>query len=299
MKKLGISILIIMSIVLLSAEVSGEYGFQMLRIISGADIAAQAGNGSLTSEDGFGFLQNPAAGLINKNHVLSVTQNYWIFDTSLTNISYTNFLGKSSIGVAFRYLDYGTITSTDDVGDILGKFHPADITLSFNYARRLTPEHYVGVNINGLYQKIDTSSSLGLSLDLGYIYLTPIQDLELTASLKNLGKTEKMDNEDIALPVTAELSLVKAFQIKRIHIDSQVKLIKYVDDDNIRGSFGVMINPTSKLSLRAGYKMNFDSEDISLGIGLNLKKINFSYTYIPFDYYIDAVHMIGLAFKFE
>ena len=298
MKKHIIVILIILTAALLSAEVSGEYGFQMLRITTGADLAAQGGNGALSSTSGFGFMQNAAAGLINQNHTLAVTQNYWIFDTSITNLAYSNYLGKSAIGVAFRYLDYGEITSTDDVGDVIGNFHPADITLTFNYARRITPTHYLGFNVNGLYQKIDSSSSVGLSFDLGYVYLTPIQDLSLTASIKNFGKTEKMSNEDIDLPLTAEISAVKDFQLKKVLINTELKLVKYFDDDNLRANFGLAVNPTPKLSLRAGYKVNYDSEDFSYGVGINLRKINFSYSYIPFDYDIDAVHMLGLAYKF-
>lgn len=298
MKKLGITIIILMAIVMLSAEVSGEYGFQVLRIISGTDLAAQGGNGSLSTDDAFGFIQNPAAGVINKVHALSVSQNYWIFDTSLTNLAYTNHLGKSSVGVSFRYLDYGKITSTDDVGDEIGEFHPADIVLSFNYGRRILPAHFIGLTVNGLYQKIDTSSSFGVSFDLGYVYLTPIKDMKLSATLKNFGKTEKMDNESIDLPITSEFSVIKDFYFKKTIINTEFKGIKYFDDDNLRASVGLNVKPTDKLALRFGYKFNYDAENISFGVGFNLKKINLSYTYIPFDYDIDSVHMIGLSYKF-
>ncbi len=300
MKKLIIIIILIGLGCALVAETSGECGFQMLKIVSGASMAAQGGAGAFSATDAFPFLQNPAAGVINRTHVISMTQNYWLFDTTLNCLAYTNFLGKTAFGLSYRYLDYGKIDSYDDTGENIGEFHPIDLTFSTNFAFRITPDHFVGLNINALYEKIDTSSSFGFSFDVGYVYITPIKDLKLAAAIKHFGKTSEMDKEDIDLPVTGEIAAVKDFNINLIKISSEIKAIKHIDDDVIKAVIGLNIIPIEKLTLRFGYKINYDLGNISLGLGINLKKINIDYAYIPSDpdYEINDVHMIGISYKF-
>jgi len=298
MKKIYLILVLLLLTVFTFAETSGEYGFQMLRIVTGADLAAQGGTGSLYSRSAFGFLQNAAANLITRNQVISMTQNYWIFDTKLNSMAYSNGSGKTSFSAAYRYLDYGKIDNRDETGTIIGEFHPLDLSLSVNFAYRINPDHYVGITANGIYEKIDTSSSLGASFDLGYIYLTNLKNLKLTASLKHFGKTSKMNREEIDLPVTAEFSLADDFQINSVILFSEIKAVKYFDDDKLRAIAGVGVRPVEKLDLRLGYKFNFDSEDISFGIGVNLNKIIIDYTYIPFRYEINDVHMVGINYIF-
>ena len=60
MKKVIFMILIMVLAVLLTAETSGEYGFQMLKISAGAALSAQGGTGAFFSNDAYGFIQNPA-----------------------------------------------------------------------------------------------------------------------------------------------------------------------------------------------------------------------------------------------
>jgi len=233
MKKIYTIIILLFVAIFASAETSGEYGFQMLRIASGADLAAQGGSGAFYSRSAFGFLQNAAANLITRNHVISMTQNYWIFDTTLNSLAYTNSTGKSSFSIAYRYLDYGKIENRDETGTIFGEFHPLDLSLSANFAYRITPDHYAGININGIYEKIDTSSSTGLSFDLGYVYITNLKNLKLAASVKHLGKTTKMNQDDIDLPITAEISLADDFMINQIALSTELKVVKYFDTKNL------------------------------------------------------------------
>ena len=195
MKKITVILAVSMLTALLFSEVSGSYGFQFLKILSGAETAAQAGNGEFVAGDAFSFLENPAAGLGNRGHILSVTQNYWIFGTKLSSIAYYNSKGKSAFGLSFRQLDYGKIDERDEQQALIGEFHPIDLALVFNYAYRIAPSHYAGININALYEKIDTASGTGISADFGYVFFTPVKDLKIAAALKYLGTTSKRNNE--------------------------------------------------------------------------------------------------------
>jgi len=292
-------ILIILSFfVLLSGETSGEYGFQLLKIASGAEGAAQAGTGAFSSGEAYAFMLNPTAGLFAKQRVISIAQNYWIFDTKLNSAGYINTNGKTSFGVAYRYLDYGKLENRTDTGELIGEFHPMDLVFSLNFGYRITPNQYAGINVNALYEKIDTASSYGYTFDLGYTYLSLIQGQKFSAAIKNLGQTSAMENETVDLPISFELGAIQEFEINTIKLSGEIKMIKHIDDDELRAVLGTKVELNKILDLKLGYKLNFDAESFTAGFGINLKKIALDYAYVPFEYNIDDVHVIGLSYKF-
>ncbi len=298
MKKTVFIIALLAILCLLQAEVNGSKGFQMLRIMIDPVTAGQGGNGVINSTSGFTYLDNAAAPLLQKGTVLSVSQNIWLFDTSLSNIGYRNNMGRSSFGYAMRFLDYGKIDNRDDIGQIVGEYHPMDLTVTFNYGIRLMASHYLGANLTGLYEKIDDSSSTGISCDLGYIYLTPIKDLRLLASLKNFGTTSKMDSENIELPLTAEIGLSRDFDLKDNRLSADIKLIKDIDNDELKGSIGLEANLYNNFFIRTGYKLGYDLESFSCGFGVQVKWFMIDYAYNPISESLDDVHILGLSYHF-
>ena len=292
-------ILIILGLtVVLSAETSGEYGFQLLKIASGPEGAAQAGTGSFSSGEAYAFMINPTAGLFAEQRTISVAQNYWIFDTKLNSAGYINTNGKSSFGVAYRYLDYGKLENRTDTGELIGEFHPMDLIFSLNFGYRIKPNQYAGINVNALYEKIDTASSYGYTFDLGYTYLSFLQGQKFSAAIKNLGQTSAMENETVDLPISFELGIIQNFDINTIKLFSEIKMIKHIDDDEFRAVLGTKVELNRILDIKLGYKLNFDAESFTAGFGINLKKIALDYAYVPFEYNVDDVHVIGLSYKF-
>lgn len=283
---------------ILSAETSGEYGFQLLKIASGPEGSSQAGTGAFSSEEAYSFLLNPAAGLFARQNIISVAQNYWIFDTKLNSAAYLNPSGKTSFGVAYRYLDYGKLDNRTDTGILIGEFHPMDLILSFNFGYRITPNQYAGINVNALYEKIDTASSYGYTLDLGYTHLSMIKGQKFSIAIKNIGQTSEMENETIDLPISFELGAIQDYQISYIGLSIEFKMIRHIDDDAFKAVFGTKIILNKILDLKFGYKPNHDAESFSTGFGINLKKIALDYAYVPFSYHINDVHVIGLTYKF-
>jgi hypothetical protein len=292
-------ILMIISLTgILIAETSGEYGLQLLKVASGPESAAQGGTGEFSSNDAYAFIINPSAGLFAKQRAISIAQNYWIFDTKLNSAGYINTNGKNSFGVAYRYLDYGELENRTDTGELIGEFHPMDLIFSLNFGYRFAPNHYAGINANVLYEKIDTASSYGYTFDLGYTYLTLFRGLKLSAAIKNLGQTSAMENETIDLPISFELGAIHEFYINSIGLFSEIKMIKHVDDDALRVVLGTKVKLNKILDFKLGYKLNFDAESFAAGFGINLKKISIDYAYVPFEYNIDDVHILGLSYKF-
>ncbi|MCF7911547.1 MAG: PorV/PorQ family protein [Candidatus Cloacimonetes bacterium] len=298
MKRIVLIIAFIAVIGLLQAEVDGSKGFQMLRIINDPVTAAQGGNGVINSISGYSYLDNAAAPLLQNGKVVSFCQNLWLFDTKLGNIGYRNSMGKTSFGFAMRYLDYGEIPRTTDVGDPIGNYQPMDLAITFNFGLRLAASHYLGVNLTGLYEKIDNSSSNGISGDIGYIYLTPIRDLRVLAGMKNFGSTTKMDQENIELPFTMELGFSKDFTVNDNRLTTEFKLVKDIDNDELKGSLGVEANVYKILFIRTGYKIGYDLENISAGFGVKMYGISIDYSFNPIGEDLEDVHLLGLSYHF-
>ena len=281
------------------AEVSGENGWQMLKMVTGPTASAQAGTGVFSNDyDAFMVWINPASSSLIKRKILTVGYNYWLMDTSVSSVAYISSKGKLGTGVLFKYLDYGKLDRRDEVGDDIGEFHPIDLLMNSNFSYRINPNHYLGVNISLLYERIDTASSYGISGDLGYLYLTPIKGLKVSAVIKHLGLTSKMEDESIKLPATFDFSIIQDYRIKNIPLSSEIKIKKYFDDDEIKVNFGLNANFYKVFTFRAGYKLNYSSQNISTGFGINVKKIKFDYTFIPFDSDLGDVHQVGVTYMF-
>ncbi|MDY6916014.1 MAG: PorV/PorQ family protein [Candidatus Cloacimonadota bacterium] len=301
MRKLIIITLLLVFSLGIYAEVSGESGFQMLKITTGTVQAAMAGTSAGLVKDAFSYTENAALGMLKPSRTISVSQNYWIFETSMNSLSYQYSTPKTSFAIGYRYLDYGKIESRDDIGTIIGEFHPMDLNLMMNIGRRILPNHYVGINIFGLYEKIDNSSSLGASFDLGYYYLTPLRYLKLAAAVKHLGFTGKMDEERIDLPETFEFSAVIddiSLLQDDVNLNQEIKLYKETDDDELKVAWGTNVNIYELIDLRLGYKFNHDSQNFSGGFGIVLHNFSLDYAFLPFADEIKDVHMFGLSYHF-
>jgi hypothetical protein len=281
------------------ASTSGEYGFQMLKIPLSPGVAAMGGTGAYFTGDALSFVHNPVAGLEFMGKIITFSHNSWLFDTRLNSIAYRSSNKLSSFGIAYRVLDYGKFDRRDEIGtEILGEFHPLDLSAIINYAFRISPNHLIGVNMAGLYEKIDTSSAMGISLDVGYLYKTMLRNFHILSALKNIGVTSKMDKEANSLPFTSEISLLKQFHWKEVIISSEVKFIYHIDDANMKTALGTMANLYNIFIVRAGYEVNHDMKDLSAGFGVRLQRFLVDYSYIPTKEDINSVHVVGLSYLF-
>jgi len=296
MNKYIFLLLILIPCVLL-AESDGEAGFKMLTIDTGASNSALAGAGAYLPGDAFAFMINPSATLFHRGRTVSAAQNFWIFETSLTSLGYAYSNGKQAFGLGFRQLDYGKFTFRDDTGENIGEFHPLDLVLTTNFGYRVTPDHYLGMNLSILYEKIHNASTLGTAFDLGYTYLPPLKNLKIGAALKNFGFTTKMNNEKINLPLTGEMYLSHDYSLGITDLNSRIKVFKINDDKQVKAGIGLNARFYEKFTLRVGYRFNYDAQDFSAGIGINFKRFQLDYAYLPFDYEINDVHMIGLSYR--
>ncbi len=295
--RLVLVVLFMTMVVLLQAGYEGELGFQMLQITSGASQSGRAGTGIMSADNGFVIWDNAAAGLLNENRSISVNQNFWIFDTSLTTVAYTYPKGNHHIGLGVKYLDYGEFERRDNTGVLIGEYHPVDIQMTLNWGFRLAPDHYIGANGSFIYEKLDTATAAGASFDFGYIYKSPLRGTSIYLSAKHLGGTNEMEEENIDLPFTVDAGVTNVIEMESFVINTDLKAVQEIDND-LKAAFGVEAGFRELFFLRTGYKFNHDSEEFSFGAGVKLEMIDIDYAYIPAVDDIDSVNMVSVSYKF-
>jgi len=278
-------------------ETRAEYGWKILTIPTATSVKAMAGTGGEFFSEASVFLQHPAAGLVGNVNSVSGAKTSWIFDTSLSNIAINSSSHRNSFGFVFRSIDYGRIDSRDETGEIIGEYHPLELNLGFNYAHRLTPNLFGGANLILLYQKLESSTSVGFATDYGVIYLTPIEGLNLNLALKHVGLTEKGDVERIKLPIAPEAGLSYIYPVSYLKLYLDVSLIKY-SDDKLKLNTGGMVRINDMLDLRMGYLVNSDTQSMTTGLGLQWRRIAFDYAFLPSKNEVENSNSFSITYKF-
>ncbi|MDZ4122120.1 MAG: PorV/PorQ family protein [Candidatus Cloacimonadaceae bacterium] len=276
---------------------AGSYGFKFLQNPTNPISLSLAGRGTGVYNNPAGFVHQPASQVHYRHSVVSASHTLWLADTKFTNVSYSLANRSSHFGIIMRNLDYGEVENRDDSGELIGFYSPVDMNLMANYALRLNPSSYFGVNAGILYEKLNTASAFGMNCDLGYTYLPPILDSRMSFAIRNLGFTSKMNRERIDLPVTLELELNKGFSFDNAKLSLGAFGIK-ADDEDVKGAFFGELEVSEIFAIRAGYKLNYAAEDITAGFGVKVLGIGIDYGWASYNSQLDDVHSLGISYSF-
>jgi len=166
-----------------------------------------------------------------------------------------------------------------------------------NYALRVTPSIYAGVNLGLAYEKLNTDSSLGLHGDLGITWLPPVKDTKFSLSGRNLGISSTMNEERTIFAPSIELDISKGFDFDSSILVIELSGIKAIDE-YWKGALSAELTLYDLVSLRAGYKLNYDAEDLTAGLGFRWKQVSVDYGWAAFSSRLNDVHSIGISYNF-
>ncbi|OQB06897.1 MAG: hypothetical protein BWY18_00628 [Candidatus Cloacimonetes bacterium ADurb.Bin211] len=302
MRKTALILSIVMLFsVFLNADIhhnAGKYGYQFLDISTNPISLSLAGRGISSSSQLSSFLRQPASSTIEAHRSIGASHIIWLADTSCDNLYYSWSNRKSHFGLAFRSLNYGELEIRDDNGMLIGHYSPLDIDLLGNYAMRLAPSLYAGVNVGIAYEKLDTDSSLGLHSDLGVAWLPPIAGTQCDLTIRNLGISSEMDEESTLFAPSLEMDLSKKINYQNTDITFELSGMKAVDE-NWKAAISSEIALFQRLlALRVGYKINYDAENLTAGLGLNWKNLSVDYGWASFSDHLNNVHSFGISYHF-
>lgn len=302
-----------------SAQSRRDTGFDLVRLEPSARASALAGaGGALMGDDPLTALYNPALLDAESDRRLSIGYVNHLSDVSAGTATYALDLPRVGVTTAatVRFLSYGDFERTDAEGTADGTFGASEAAVTLTAAKELIPRVRGGVNVHALFASIDDAGAQALAADAGVTYVVESQGLVLGASvhhigtvLGSLGETADRLPLDVRLTASKRLRYVpftitaQGFDLQDLGDRSEA-----ADSSSIRNALdhfavGAELQLGRALAVRGGYNARradalrsgdrLDLAGISMGFGLDLKRVALDYAYNGWSQY-GGLHQFGI-----
>jgi hypothetical protein len=330
MKKPKLVIYIIMALVILAVHANavikkvGQTGFEFLKIDMSTRAAGMGGSYITINSDATSMFYNPAGlGFMEPKIDAFITQTKWIADISYLGGGVAASLGDwGTVGACWMIADYGNdfIGTRYDPTSSQGYIETGNLTVSsymvgLSYAKALTDKFTIGGQVKNCYQHlgqsiIDTLGTIrinelsGLAYDFGTIFYPGFKSFRIGMNIRNFAQEFKYEEEGFELPLTFVIGVaMDVLDLVGTHENSLFLSIDAVHprDYTERLNFGAEYTFMKMLSLRVGYKYNYDNEGFTAGIGFQQQignaSVNVGYAYTPMQYF-NTVHRLSVGISY-
>lgn len=128
---------------------------------------------------------------------LSVNYMHWIGDSNFAGVHYGMAAGdRGAWAAGIQYLGYGSATSTDEFGNVLGEFSMKDIIINGIYSHDFTDRLRGGINIKAVVSSYEQYSAFAMAADVGINYYNEEKDQSISLVFKNMGGQIKRFDRD-------------------------------------------------------------------------------------------------------
>ncbi len=261
----------------------GEAGMLSLRLGIGAREAGMGGTGVASSYGAAAAYWNPANLVFRETKtelILQHNRHLGLFDqesAAVTHKTRHGVLGFMFSGLFSEKIDrYGT----EPVGVPEGTFRPYDLAFGVSYSRGIGESFAAGVMAKMLYQRIDVYSDTSFAFDLFVTHRSQaIDGLYFAASATNLGPEMTLNQEPFALPRTFTLGI--AWEPPNLLSGNLTFAgdMMFPTDATEKAHVGVEYRLVPQLSLRAGSKINYQSQGWTAGAGFRIGVVEIGYAY--------------------
>lgn len=260
---------------------------------------------------------NPAALTRIKGFDISSSYVRWFFDVSHLSFSAAyNWEGIGQIGFQAMVNDIGDIEVTR-VGNLFrnesGSYNPGitgetvspgSKVFGLSYAKELTDKFSFGLTAKYAVEDLVAEKTSALIFDGGLLYKTGFRTIEIAAVLRHFGPEIKFIDKSYPLPQTFSIGISAELFSQTdpllMKIENQKLLFAYnlsqPRDYSQQHHIGLEYSFYELLFLRAGYKLNFDEEGLTLGAGFNHSNIRIDYSFNDYGEFLDSVHRFTIGF---
>lgn len=281
---------------LLAGE-AGTSGFLFLRLGNGARAGAMGEAFTAVADDATSMYYNPA-GMANVDGVdLNVTHSEWLVDMRFEQVSVVNEMLGGAVGLNFTGVYYGAMDRYPDYPALVpdGTFSPYDLSFAAGYAMDVLPNLSAGVTGKLIYEKIDFESATGWAVDVGLLHRSMIEGLTLAASMLNLGPKAKFVEEKFYPPF--QIRGGAAYRYDAAWMKGNVVLATdavFPNDGTAKLHVGMEYNYGNIVSVRAGYKANYEMQGPTFGFGVVYRSLRFDYAFMPIENVLGDVHRLSI-----
>ncbi len=282
---------------------AGTRAGAFLRISPSARASGAGGAFTAVTGESICMDHNPAGIATVRSAQLSATYANWLADTKYGNVSMAWPAGKTgALGFSYTSLDYGSLTRVggqDAYGVPIenGSFSANDMSLAVAYARSfrfMDIPVMAGAAVKKVRLSIDSRSSVGYGGDAGLDVVLGRNTLGF--AVRNMGQSGVMHNRDEQLPYETALGISRRFPVRGQSLLVMFDGVRPIDHA-MHYRAGVEYVYRSALSMRAGYRGNYDTDWMTLGAGFAYQNMRIDYAYAPFAV-LGATHRMSFTFFF-
>ncbi|MDX9751528.1 MAG: type IX secretion system protein PorQ [Flavobacteriales bacterium] len=185
------AILLVFSASSAGAQLGGESAFRILDIPNSARAAALGGNYIAVVDNDINLgIFNPA--LLNPDMGRQLALSYLPYIDGI-NIGYAGYAHHfDSLGATFagsvQYVDYGTFTRTDEIGNELGQFKAGEYVVQVGGGIPLDSVFRIGANVKFISSNLDTWNSTAWAVDIGGVFNKASKGITVAAMVRNVGR---------------------------------------------------------------------------------------------------------------
>ncbi len=317
--KLKRSIIILMIVMmgagLFAFEKVGVTSFQFLKVTPDARSAAMGGATSSMNMGIYSIYSNPANLVDVEGWSGDVSYVDYFFDVQHQSLALSWTRKGISLGLVVLRADYGDIeeTTVEALGylsngefnpGLTGNvFRPGAQVYGLSFAQRLTDKFSYGIVAKYAFENMVYVNKGALMFDVGLLYDTKFKSLRLSAAIRNFGSQIQYYDYSYPLPQTMVIGLSgniigreALLSISQQHrLTMAFELVQPRDYDQ-QYHIGMEYALNEILFVRSGYKINYDSQGLTLGMGLKWKGINFDYSFSSYKN-LPAVSRFSLGYN--
>ncbi len=181
-------------------EKIGVAGAQFLKIGVGARGNAMGGAYAAVANDLSSIFWNPAGIADVKTMGAEFSYTQWFLDFSHNYFAASMPL-NDNFKIAFHMVSFGAsgieVTTIDRPDGTGAKYDIGDKALGLTFAGYLTDQFSFGVTAKYVNQSFSSLSSSGIAFDIGTVYKTGIQGINVGFALCNLGTDQRYEGNDL------------------------------------------------------------------------------------------------------
>jgi len=313
----------------------GTTAAPFLKIEYGARPVAMGGAFVALANDPSGIYYNPAGLAEIKNPQFMGGYTVWFADMKYNYATFVLPTKRVTLALwgSFLYCDDIEVTTVEDPEGTSQYFSYIDGLLGITVSSFLSDRLSVGLSGKYIQQKLYNESASTFALDIGSILRTPLKGMRLGMCLANYGgrmqlfgndliiQTDpwpeftgnpdveaRLTTESFPLPLAFKLGIAldvlgngEAFITNEQHSVTVAVDGIHPNDGEEKAHFGLEYGLYNVLFLRGGYKVNYDTQKYSAGVGMKFsigqRTFAVDYAYVDMDV-LEATHRISLVIGF-
>ena len=272
-------------------------GFPTLKLGAEARSGGMGMAFTALAEDGAAAYWNPAGltRLDRKDIQLSVHR--WVEGVHSEFLSFGWGNGTWGFGMHALFTEVGDIEYRSVPSPTpLTTFSANEFIIGFSLARVIQETISIGFTVKMLYEKIFIDEALGIAADFGVQWELWEEGLRVGGVVQNIGRTGKLVEETIELPMTLKAGLAYPLVFGQSRITGVVDVVKEKDfPAHVHG--GIEAGYKGLLFVRGGYQTGYDIRSFTGGLGFAWKNYRLDYSYMPIDGGFGDSHRLSVGIR--